>query len=109
MGADMARWILFGLALATSGCFNGVLLKPVCCDGPISESKIYDAHCRCCRKKVAIIDVDGVILNCKTSSLLSDGDNPVSLFREKLDAAASDHRVKAVVLRINSPGGGVTA
>jgi protease-4 len=33
----------------------------------------------------------------------------VSLFREKLDAAAADKRVKAVVLRINSPGGAVTA
>jgi protease-4 len=48
-------------------------------------------------------------MNAKSSGLLSDGDNPVSLFREKLDAAAEDKHVKAVVLRINSPGGAVTA
>jgi protease-4 len=40
--------------------------------------------------------------------LLSDGENPVSLFRERLEAAADRH-VKAVVLRLNSPGGAVTA
>src|SRR5438132_8391475 len=48
-------------------------------------------------------------MNARSSGLLSDGDNPVSLFREKLDAAACDKHVKAVVLRINSPGGAVTA
>ena len=37
------------------------------------------------------------------------GENPVSAFREKLEAAAADPRVRAVVLRINSPGGGVAA
>ncbi len=33
----------------------------------------------------------------------------MSTFRERLDAAADDPGVKAVVLRINSPGGAVTA
>src|SRR5262249_17873578 len=51
----------------------------------------------------------GVILNSKLGGLLTSGDNPVSLFRERLQAAAEDKHVKAVVLRINSPGGGVTA
>ncbi len=40
---------------------------------------------------------------------MSNGENPVSIFREKLDAVAEDPRVVAVLLRINSPGGGVTA
>src|SRR5205085_7998372 len=56
-----------------------------------------------------IIDVEGMILNCRSSSLMGSGENPVSLFRERLDAAAADRRVKAVVLRLNSPGGAVTA
>src|SRR5262249_15137565 len=48
--------------------------------------------------------------NARTSSLLGGGrDNPMSLFRERLDAAADDKHVKAVVLRLNSPGGAVTA
>jgi protease-4 len=59
--------------------------------------------------RVAVLDVDGLILNQDFSGLLSMGENPVALFREKLDAIASDPCVKAVVLRINTPGGSVTA
>ena len=62
-----------------------------------------------CRDKIALIDVEGLIVNARTGGLFSSGDNPVSLFRERLDTAACDKRVKAVVLRINTPGGGVTA
>ena len=58
---------------------------------------------------VAVVDVDGVIVNRNMTGLGSMGENPVALFREKLDAIANDSRVRTVVLRINSPGGGVTA
>src|SRR5439155_15439089 len=70
---------------------------------------IAEAQSWCCRNKVAIIDVAGLIVNARIGSLFSNGDNPVSLFRERLAAAADDPRVRAVVLRINSPGGAVTA
>jgi protease-4 len=65
----------------------------------------------CCPRgpKVAIIDVDGVLVNQDLTGLFSTGENPVDVFREKLDAAAADPGVCAVVVRINSPGGGVTA
>ena len=59
--------------------------------------------------KVAILDVDGLLLNRNIGGFGSMGENPVALFREKLDAIAADPSVSAVVLRINSPGGGVTA
>ncbi len=59
--------------------------------------------------KVAMITVSGLIANMKAGSLLSSGDNPVSDFRETLDTIAKDDSIKAVVLRINSPGGTVTA
>ena len=39
----------------------------------------------------------------------SHGENPVALFREKLDCLAADDCLGAVVVRINTPGGGVTA
>src|SRR5262249_43603660 len=35
--------------------------------------------------KVALIDVDGLLLNQNMAGLASVGDNPVSLFKEKLD------------------------
>ncbi len=59
--------------------------------------------------KIAVVDVDGLLLNQNISGLGSMGENPVALFREKLTAIAEDQSVGAVVLRINSPGGGVTA
>lgn len=62
------------------------------------------------RDKIALIDVSGGITSTTGSSLLGGRkDNPVSLLLEQLDLAQSDDNVKAVVLRINSPGGGVVA
>jgi protease-4 len=56
-----------------------------------------------------VVDVDGLLVNSNSSGLGSWGENPVSVFRERLDAIEKDHRIRAVVLRINSPGGSVTA
>lgn len=59
--------------------------------------------------RVAVVDIDGLILNTPFSGPMSVGENPVAHFREKLDAAAADPCVKAVVLRVNSHGGAVAA
>ena len=59
--------------------------------------------------KIALIDIDGVLLNARTGNFFSEGEQPVALLLEKLHKARKDDRVKAVVLRINSPGGSVTA
>jgi len=60
-------------------------------------------------EKVAIVDVDGLLMNRRQRALLGGGENPVSLFVEKLQAAENDDNVRAVVLRLNSPGGTVAA
>lgn len=59
--------------------------------------------------KICVIDVDGLLLNQNSSGIGSMGENPVALFREKLDYVLSDSSIQALVLRINSHGGGVTA
>ena len=59
--------------------------------------------------KIALIDVSGMIQNTRKRSLLGVGDHPVSLLVEQLDKARRDASVKAVILRINSPGGTVVA
>ena len=59
--------------------------------------------------RVAIIDITGTITNYAKPGLLREGENPVSLMYEKLQAARNDSKVKAIILRINSPGGTVTA
>ncbi len=65
----------------------------------------YDPHAA----TVAIIDVDGLLLNNAATGLGSWGENPVSAFRERLDAIECDPHICAVVVRINTPGGSVTA
>jgi protease IV len=50
------------------------------------------------KRKVAIIHVDGVIL-----------EGILGHVHKQIDQAAKDEQVKAIVLRINSPGGSVTA
>ena len=59
--------------------------------------------------KVAMIDMTGVIADQQRFAIPGPGVNPVALFFESLDKAAEDDDVKAVLLRINSRGGTVTA
>jgi protease-4 len=81
---------------------------PVDDSGPLAEMPLGG----CSAEKgprVAVVDVDGLLLNADLTGPYSLGENPVAVFREKLDAIAANPAVGAVVLRINSPGGGVTA
>jgi protease-4 len=103
------RWLALLATLPMTGCFNGILLKPTCVSEPVAETTVTPAERWSCRHKIALIDVEGMLLNARSSGLFSSGENPVSTFRERLQAAADDPRVKAVVLRLNSPGGAVTA
>ena len=59
--------------------------------------------------RIAVIDVDGLLVDSNQSGFGSMGENPVALFHEKLQHITDDVSIAAVVLRINSPGGGVTA
>ncbi len=86
-----------------------VKVPPIPDAGPLLTTVVRPSPLGPQAPRVAILDVDGLILNQNPTGLLSLGENPVAAFREKLQAAACDARVKAVVLRINSPGGGVTA
>lgn len=77
--------------------------------GPLLEMPIppFGPHPAGC--KVAVIDVDGVLLNYDAAGPYSIGDNSVAVFYEQLQMAGADPAVKAIVLRINSPGGSVAA
>ncbi len=98
------------VALLAIGCGpTSFLITPVSARQPLQEEVVIRESPWAVRK-VALIDVDGMLQNARPTSVLGPrGENPVSLLAEKLDRAASDPQVKAVVLRINSPGGGVTA
>lgn len=98
-------------ARVTAG-FNGtvdVRVPPAPDPGPVIPIVVRGSINGSRAPRVAVIDVDGLLLNQNLTGLYSAGENPVASFREKLEAAAVDSRVRAVVIRINSPGGGVAA
>ncbi|MCA9243931.1 MAG: signal peptide peptidase SppA [Phycisphaerales bacterium] len=100
---------LLGVSVLAGCAPTAFLITPVSGSRSL-EAHIVESESVLAIKRIALIEVDGQIFNQRSSSLIGPaGDNPVVLFREKLQHAASDDRVKAVVLRINSPGGGVTA
>jgi len=59
--------------------------------------------------KVLMIDIDGTISAALDTALFSRETSAVSRVFERLERAARDPRVKAVILRIDTPGGEVTA
>jgi protease IV len=58
--------------------------------------------------KIAMIEVEGMLMNAKSGGFLQPTENPLSLFTQQMEQAAKDKDVKAVLLRVNSPGGTVT-
>ena len=83
-------------------------MPPMVDNGPLAEFAVM-AGDPTSGDRIGLIDVDGVLLNSDYTGLSSFGENPVALFREKLDYMAANRCYRAVVVRINSPGGGVTA
>jgi len=58
------------------------------------------------RSKIAVVTVDGIISD---STADQSGNSMVDVIKAQLDRAADDERVKAVILKIDSPGGEVMA
>lgn len=63
------------------------------------------------KDKILLLDIDGIITSGPTRSdpLWGDRLSTVNQVVEKLEKAKEDSSIKAIVLRIDSPGGGVTA
>ena len=99
--------VLLALVLGASGCF--VSLNPLLSgkDRPLEESTVEGAG----RAKVLLVDVSEVITDTPTKRGfgLLEQESTVDRIESELKKAEDDRRVKAIVLRVNSPGGGVTA
>ncbi|NOR65296.1 MAG: hypothetical protein GQ468_04700 [Candidatus Scalindua sp.] len=59
--------------------------------------------------KILIIPLKGVITGQSTKKLFQDAPSIVESIKQQLEQAQDDNDVKAVILEINSPGGGITA
>ena len=101
---------LLALLLATSGgCgFPSFLVTPVANSSAIEETEVQPGK-GLFPDKIAIVEVEGTILNARTGGFLQPTENLVSKFAQQMEQAERDPKVKAVVLRVNSPGGTVTA
>jgi protease IV len=97
-----------GLALFLAGCgMPSLLITPVSNTNQLDEIQVQDGK-GFAPPKIAIIGVEGTLINARTGGLLQPEENKLSLFSQELERAAKDSSVKAVVLRLNSPGGTVT-
>ena len=104
----ITMFVLCGLYIAGRLMFSGPSLQT---HGSMGQRKAHDmmevvVKDNGSRQKIAVIDVDGVIM-----SGIADrsGRSLVQMIEEQLNAAAEDKRVKAVILKVDSPGGEVMA
>ena len=106
----MRAVLLSALMICAAGCTGtSFLITPVPTTYKLDEVQAEPGR-SIFGGKVAIIEVEGLLSNSRSSSLLSlsQGENTLSLFTEELERAERDSSVKAVVLRVNSPGGTVS-
>lgn len=106
----MKKTIIAALASLLLGGLNGcTFLKVNMTDEvrPFQERAVSGRG----KDKVLILDLSGVILSGESKPMLGGRIQPGLLprVRESLDRARRDESIKALVLRISSPGGGVTA
>jgi protease-4 len=101
--------LLGGLLVASSGCvYVSGTINPFGRDrGDLRETTVSGSG----RDKILLVNLSGMITGMERTRLLglAREESTVARLREELRAARDDKRVKAVVLRIDSPGGGVTA
>jgi protease-4 len=105
MRRGIVAWLVAALAL--SGCsFLSIDLQPRI--RPLREETVEGKG----RAKVLLMDLSGVLQDEATSFSIGTPAPRVPLLarvREELKKAEEDDQVRAVVLRINSPGGTITA
>jgi len=111
MNPPLLRVALFFLvaAVALIGCQPATVVVGLAPGGDALRATAIERDGRWGSPRVVVVDVSGTLVNARTGGLLGGGSNPVDDLTRRLDAAAADPRVAAVILRINSPGGTVTA
>jgi len=101
--------ILVSFIAICSGCGTpSLLITPVANSNQLDETEVAPGR-GWFAGKIAIVEVEGMLINAKSGGLLEPTENVLSLFTQELNRAAADPEVKAVVLRVNSPGGTVSA
>ncbi|WP_447965727.1 signal peptide peptidase SppA [Nitrospira sp. Ecomares 2.1] len=97
----MTRGFLILILFLVSGCIHIDLLPG---GGKLHEVTLSGEG----EDKVLLIDISGMLTTGKSSGILEEPSLPARI-KEELTKAEKDEHVKAIVLRINTPGGSVTA
>jgi protease IV len=92
---------LFGTISLQYGCITINLIEPA---GPVQEVQLTGTGVG----KVLLLDLSGVISAQDKDGVIPQP-NMLATFKEELTRASKDEKIKAVVVRINSPGGTVNA
>jgi len=94
------------LSLIMAGCRATVSVPLVAPTRPLAEQVIEGRG----TDKILLLDISGFISGTKqSSSLLSKAPSLQDRIRESLQKAEGDAAIKGMILRINSPGGTITA
>jgi len=95
----VSLFLLSGCAFITIPFVTGTM--------PLKEKTVQGKG----RDKILLIDISGIISSENRDSFggMSRSPDHVARLKEELKRAQKDHSIKALVLRINSPGGTVTA
>jgi protease-4 len=106
----MRRFPLVLIALLLVGCSSIISIDLTPRIRPLEEETVEGKG----DAKILLMDVSGFISDDTGGSALTIGSPPPRVpllvrVREELEKAAGDDKVKAVIVRINSPGGTVTA
>jgi protease-4 len=97
------------LLMFCPGCGTpSFLVTPVSSSNKLDEEEVQPGK-GWAPGKIAIIPLEGMLANVKSGGLLQPTENTVSKFVQEMEEAEKDDSVKAVVLRVNSPGGTVTS
>lgn len=97
--------VLLGLVLTSllSGCATIKLGQSY--DSPIKEQLVEEGKTE---DKVLIININGILSDRPKTGLLSKAPSVLDSVMMQLKKAEKDDKIKAVLLKVNSPGGGVT-
>jgi protease-4 len=93
--------LVFLMAMGQQGCITVNLIEP---PGPVQEVQLSGSG----DGKVLLLDLSGVISSQDQDGIIPQP-NVLATFKEELTKASKDEKVKALVVRINSPGGTVNA
>ena len=97
----LGRLCLLAAIVLQAGCITVNLIQP---PGPVTEMKLSGTG----DGKVLLLDLSGIISSQDKEGIIPQP-NMLAMFKEELTMASKDDKIKAVVVRINSPGGTVTA